>query len=121
MNQNGHQKITNIKNCKNISAREIFRFFAEKSLILNKSNFLSVLFLALAITLFQSKLMAETIELPEDELATETVTPIYDTPDVVKNRNIVTEKKFELGGYLGWNTTEPIYNQTKFGLNLLYF
>lgn len=91
--------------------------FRERIIPMNKKwNWL----LIAAALFFTNVSKAEVIELPEDELATETVTPIYDRPDVVKNRNIVTEKKFELGGYLGWNTTEPIYNQGKFGLNVGY-
>lgn len=63
---------------------------------------------------------AETIDFPEDELAQESVLPKFDRPDSVKKRNIVTEKRFELGGYYGWNILEPIRNQSKIGLNVGY-
>lgn len=62
----------------------------------------------------------EVIKFPEEELATETVLPKFDRPDVVKNRNVITAKKIEVGAYFGWNITEPIYNQGKLGLNLGY-
>ncbi len=63
---------------------------------------------------------SETIDFPEDELAQESVLPKFDRPDSVKKRNIVTEKKFEFGGYYGWNILEPIQNQSKVGVNLGY-
>jgi len=63
---------------------------------------------------------AETIEFPEEELSQETVLPRFDRPDSVRRRNVTTANKFELGGYYGWNITEPIYEQSKFGFNAGY-
>lgn len=62
----------------------------------------------------------EAFEIPKEELARESVLPRYDRPDSVRNRNVLTEKRMELGGYWGWNFTEPIYNQTKIGFNFSY-
>lgn len=72
------------------------------------------------ILLAQSAAFAETIDLPEEELAKESVTAKFDPPYSVKQRNIVTEGKGEFGLYYGWNFTEPIYHQNKLGLNLTY-
>ena len=63
---------------------------------------------------------AETVDIPAEELARESVLPKFDRPDNVKNRNVVTDKKVEFGMYVGGNFTEPIYNQTKLGVNLGY-
>jgi outer membrane beta-barrel protein len=59
----------------------------------------------------------ETLEIQEDELAQESVLPKFDRPDSVLRRNVTTEKKFELGGYYGWDILEPIENQSKVGVN----
>lgn len=77
--------------------------------------------LLLAISGFlENKAYAETIEFPEEELAQESVLPKFDRPDSVRRRNVATEGRVEIGGYYGWNILEPIYNQSKFGLNLGY-
>lgn len=60
------------------------------------------------------------VEVPEEELAKESVLPRFDRGEAVKNRNIPTAGRFEVGGYGGWNFTEPIYNQMKFGGNIGY-
>ncbi len=69
---------------------------------------------------YQSLVRAEVIEFPEEELAQESVLPKFDKPDVVKNRNVTTANKFEVSPYLGFNVTEPIYNQTRFGAKFGY-
>lgn len=65
-------------------------------------------------------LAAESVDIPEEELARESVLPRFDRPDNVRNRNVVTEKKIEVGLYAGANFTEPIYSQGKVGLNIGY-
>lgn len=64
--------------------------------------------------------VAVEVEVPEEELAKESVLPRFERGEAVKNRNVITNKKFEFGPYFGWNFTEPIYNQAKFGLNAGY-
>lgn len=73
-----------------------------------------------AMTLVERTASAETIQFPEDELATESVYPKFDKPISVLQRNVTTANKVELGGYYGWNTSEPVYNQSKIGVNLGY-
>ncbi len=83
----------------------------------------SIIFLvAVIIVNFSSSVgyAAENLVIDEDELALESVLPRFDRSESVKNRNIVTEKKFEFGAYYGWNTLEPILNQSKMGFNLGY-
>lgn len=62
----------------------------------------------------------EVIRFPEDELALESVLPKFDRPVSVKNRNIVTADRFEVGLYLGFNVLEPILNTGKYGFNAIY-
>ena len=63
---------------------------------------------------------AETVDIPAEELARESVLPKFDKPDNVRNRNVVLDKKMEFGMYFGGNFTEPIYAQSKIGFNLGY-
>ncbi len=63
---------------------------------------------------------AESIDLPEEELAKESVMPKFDPPISVKNKNVITDRKTDFGVYFGWNFTEPIYHQNKMGINLGY-
>jgi outer membrane beta-barrel protein len=79
-------------------------------------NALKGLSLFLAAFLLQRVAFAtEVVELPTEELATESVYPIFDKPVSVKNRNITTTGHFEIGGYYGNALTEPIFNVSKFG------
>jgi len=63
---------------------------------------------------------AESMDIQLDELAQESVLPKFDRPDSVRHRNVITEKRFELGAYYGWNILEPILNQSKVGVNVGY-
>ncbi|PIS10245.1 MAG: outer membrane beta-barrel domain-containing protein [Bdellovibrio sp. CG10_big_fil_rev_8_21_14_0_10_47_8] len=80
----------------------------------------NLLALSLVLSIPVSFARAEVIEFPEEELSQESVLPRFDRPDVVRRRNVVTENKFEVGGYYGWNISEPIYNQSKIGFNAGY-
>jgi outer membrane beta-barrel protein len=60
------------------------------------------------------------MELPADELAKESVTPIFDKNISTKNRNIVTEGKFDVNGFYGWALSEPIASVSKLGLTAYY-
>jgi len=63
---------------------------------------------------------AEVIEFPEEELATETVLPIFDKREVVKNRLVSTAKRIEVGLGFGLNLTEALYNNLNFGISATY-
>ena len=73
------------------------------------------LFLA-ALLLQRVAFAAEVVELPTEELAQESVYPVFDKPVSVKNRNVNTAGKYEIGGYYGNALTEPIFNVSKFGI-----
>lgn len=84
-------------------------------------NILILLPLTIAVVSLMSEgVFANVVELPQEELAQESVLPKFDRNESVKKRNVTTADRFELGGYYGWNILEPIQNQSKFGLNLGY-
>ena len=51
----------------------------------------------------------DTLEFPEEELARETVLPVFQTRRVVLNRNVVTDKRLEFGAGVGLEMNEPYY------------
>jgi outer membrane beta-barrel protein len=71
-------------------------------------------------SLVWSVVMAEQGLITEDELAQETVLPVFDRFQIVKNRSVVTEGGLELGLFLGSNFSEPIYNQGRYGVQVGY-
>ena len=82
-------------------------------------NFYQGLFIILLTCLSAGRVHAQ-VELPEEELAKESVVPRFDNPTTVKDRNVTLSHKFETGIYYGWNFAEAINNQSKLGLNLGY-
>ena len=72
-----------------------------------------------AIVLSSLTVVAQ-LEVPQDELAQETVYPIFDNPVSVKNRNIKDSKTIDIGIFGGLALTEPISNTAKFGLAINY-
>lgn len=74
----------------------------------------SWIFLLLFFVQYQA--WAADIELPPEELAKESVLPVFDRPGIVRMRNVTTAKRFEMGLNFGWLMTEPIFNTTRFGL-----
>lgn len=63
---------------------------------------------------------SEIVELPEEELSKESVTPIFDRMDSVRSRRIVTANRWDVTGFYGTALTEPISNLSKLGLSLYY-
>lgn len=63
---------------------------------------------------------AEVIELPQDELAKESVLPVFDRPVSVRNRAVVTAGKFDVNLSYGLALSEPIYNVSRYGFSVYY-
>ena len=63
---------------------------------------------------------ANEIEVPEDELARETVYPVFDSVVAVRNRNVKDSETIDIGVFGGFAITEPVYAASKFGLSLNY-
>lgn len=60
------------------------------------------------------------VKFPDQDLAPESVLPLFNPSVSVRNRNIVNAKKIEVGGFIGASLIEPFYNQSAFGLNATY-
>ncbi len=69
---------------------------------------------------FVSQVHAVTIEFPEDELARESVLPVFDNALAVKSRNIPTKGRVELGLSAGFVMNEPFFNTSRYGGHLAY-
>lgn len=63
---------------------------------------------------------AEVIEFSNEELAQESVLPIFETIEVVKNRSVVKTGRFEFGAAIGMNLTEALYNNKAWTLQASY-
>ena len=74
----------------------------------------------LILSALSSVMSAEVIEFSDNELAKESVLPVFETLSVVKNRNVVTAKKIEIGGAIGFNLTEALYNNTNYAIQGSY-
>jgi outer membrane beta-barrel protein len=73
-----------------------------------------------AMFLFAAHIFAEEINIPSDELARDSVYPVFDSRAAVKNRNVKDSGTFDFGIFGGMAITEPIYNATKLGVALNY-
>lgn len=63
---------------------------------------------------------AVTIQFPDEELANESVLPVFDKVEAVKDRNVPTAGRFEIGPQLGFLMNEPFFNTTNYGLTASY-
>jgi outer membrane beta-barrel protein len=63
---------------------------------------------------------ADPIEFPDEELATESVLPVFDQMESVKSRTIVKSRRVEIGAIAGYSLTQPFYNPLNFGLTGSY-
>lgn len=76
--------------------------------------------MVLVLLLSFSHVVRAEIELPEEELAKESVSAKFDRGVTYKNRMIPLNRKAEVGAFVGFNFTEAIENQMRYGLNLAY-
>lgn len=79
-----------------------------------------MILIAFILSLGTSAFAQEAVEVPEDELARESVTPVFDNTVSVKNRNVNKEGSFDVGVFGGLALTEPIANTTKLGFEINY-
>ncbi|RYZ73901.1 MAG: outer membrane beta-barrel domain-containing protein [Proteobacteria bacterium] len=59
---------------------------------------------------------SETIEFPDNELSSESVLPVFDHPEGVKQRLVPTARRIELGLTGSYSLTEPFANPLSFGV-----
>jgi outer membrane beta-barrel protein len=60
---------------------------------------------------------AEEVEFPEEELARESVLPVFENPQDVLHRNVNTNERFELGVGGGLDIDEPFYDDVIYSLH----
>ncbi len=63
---------------------------------------------------------AVVIQFPEDELARESVLPVFERKVAVRNRTVVTEGRFEFGINFGYSLVEPFFNPYNLGVSASY-
>ncbi|MBO9667320.1 MAG: outer membrane beta-barrel domain-containing protein [Bdellovibrio sp.] len=85
-----------------------------------KNGLKALIIIAAALLLHKTAFAVETVELPEEELAKESVLPVFDKSVSVKNRRVVTAKRWDGDVFYGMALTEPIYDVSKFGASLYY-
>lgn len=96
-----------------------FTIIGMGKIFLSDIKYLALCFLA-AFSCASSSFAAEEIELPEDELARESVLPVFDKTVVVRNRAISLSKRFELSANMGLNMLEPFYESMVVGFGGAY-
>lgn len=84
-----------------------------------KSILISALLVA-GVILFSFEVQATEVNVPAEELAQDSVYPLFDNPIRVKNRNIHDSQTIDIGIFGGLAITEPIANTSKFGININY-
>jgi len=90
--------------------------------VFNKIKFLSFLVTSfLFIFSIGTTAFAEVkIQFPDEELATESVLPVFENQVAVRNRKVEHKGKFEINLMGGLVTSEPIYDPLNFGVSLSY-
>lgn len=86
------------------------------------SFWLGSLGLAVAVIVQADRTLAATtpIQFPDEELAAESVLPVFDENVSVKNRNVETARRIEIGAMGGHSLTEPFFNPWSVGGTLSY-
>jgi outer membrane beta-barrel protein len=74
---------------------------------------ISILFLSLSAH-------AVDIQFPEEELARESVYPVFDNPEAVKHRTVDTAGRIELGLGGGWSLNDALFDPLTFGGSVTY-
>ena len=80
-----------------------------------KNLFLFLLFFASTPLFADIEKDIDKIEVPTEELETESVLPVFDKSEVIKVRNINTALRIEFGPSAGMSLNEPFYNPLVFG------
>jgi outer membrane beta-barrel protein len=79
-----------------------------------------LIFLISCFILRSELVLAEIVEFPEEQLARESVVPVFDQPAAVKKRYVPLSGRFELGGFLGATLSDAFFNSYPLGLNVNY-
>lgn len=80
-----------------------------------------IIFVLASVLFISTHAQAVTIEFPEDELAKESVLPVFEGGTVaVKSRRVVTKQKIEVGPMLGMIFNEPFFSPLNYGIHAGY-
>lgn len=102
-------------------AQQSLNVSAEAATMIFNQRILRRLAAAAGVFFLASPLLAaEAIQFPNEELASESVLPVFDQPVSVKNQNVVTKRRFEIGPLGGYSLMEPFYNPMSVGLSASY-
>jgi outer membrane beta-barrel protein len=83
--------------------------------------FVSGLVLVTTLSVLSTKsFAADSIEFPDDELASESVLPVFDRSESVKNRAVRSAGRFEFGPTGSYSLLEPLFNPMSFGATATY-
>lgn len=85
-------------------------------------SFVRLVFLFSVVALFYTSFhaKAQKIDLPEEELARESVLPVFEKTTAVLNKNVETKGRLQLGLGAGLEINEPFYNDLIYGLSGTY-
>lgn len=72
------------------------------------------------VTAFAFQGHTEQIQFPDEELATESVLPLFDQPQAVKNRLVNLANRFEFGVGGSYDLTEPFFKPYAINVNATY-
>lgn len=79
------------------------------------------LLLVLSSLILCAQAHSVTIEFPEEELAKESVLPVFDGgTTAVKSRRVVQDEKFEVGAMVGFIFNEPFFDPMTYGIHAGY-
>lgn len=76
---------------------------------------LKTISLLILLNFVSLKAWSEQIKFPQEELATESVLPVFDQPQAVKNRLVSLAGRFEIGAGMSYDLVEPFF--TPYGFN----
>ncbi len=85
-----------------------------------KNGFIAIVVMLAAFVLHSVAFAAEVVDLPTEELAKESVLPIFDKSQSVKNRTVTTAGRFDVNFVYGMALTEPVANVSKIGFSAYY-
>jgi outer membrane beta-barrel protein len=82
----------------------------------------NILALCLLVTILglSRNVRAEVVEFPEDQLARESVVPLFDQPAAVKKRYVPLGGRVEVGVFAGTTLSDTFFSSYPFGLNVNY-
>ncbi len=80
-----------------------------------------IIFVLASVLFISTQAQAVTIEFPEEELAKESVLPVFEGGTVaVKSRRVVTKQRIEVGPMVGMIFNEPFFSPMTYGIHAGY-